>query len=153
MIEPKTIFRSATGVTDFLHTVSVAAPLFLILVGSYILYENLIANLAVRIAVLLGLLAAIAALAPLGSRLKHVEITEQCCRVLPSHTSPYEIRFNDIEDVSVNSLLGVFKLKIADSADVPRGSIWFIPQVTRGAHREKVIEEVRTLLAQRIENV
>jgi hypothetical protein len=147
---PKRLFRSATGLTDILHVLSIAGPLFLILLGSYVIYEKLIRDPVARTAVLLAILGVVAALAPMGSRLKHVDITEGGLRVLPSHISPYEIAFADIERISTVPVFGIVRLKVIASETLPNDSVWIILEVPEGRTRREVLEECCVFLQQRL---
>ncbi|MBZ5551486.1 MAG: hypothetical protein LAO21_02110 [Acidobacteriia bacterium] len=143
---PVRLFRSATGLTDLLHVLSIAAPLFLILLGAYIIYGNLIADSVARTAVLVAILAVVAALAPVGSRLKHVDITENGLRVLSSHIPPYDIAFADIERISMVPVFGIVKLKVSASETLPSDSVWIILETPDGRTRQEVLEEFRGFL-------
>jgi hypothetical protein len=147
---PKRLIRSSIALTDTLHVVSIAGPLFLILVGSYVIYEKLIADSVARIAVLVIILGVVAALAPLGSRLKQVEITESGFQVFSSHLPSYGIAFNDIECFSTVSMLGMVILKLSASDTLPNDSIWIILETPEGKTRREGLEEVRVILQQRI---
>ncbi len=150
MVQARVLFPSEDALTDTLRTLSIAAPVFLILIGCYILYENLLPDLWLRSIVLVSLLIAVAVVAPFGGRLKHVEITEQSFRVLPSNTVPYEIQFADVEGFSIEPLLGVVKLKLGSSESLPTDSVWFIPKVTQGRTRHQQLEEIRSFLKQHL---
>jgi hypothetical protein len=144
MTNSTVVFRSATSLTDFLHTLSIAAPLFLILLGSYVVYENLIVNMALRVAVLVAFLGAVALLAPMGNRLKHVEITRHGCTVLSSHGHSHEISFCDIEGCVVQRPLGIVKLKVRATTKLPGDSVWFIPETPAQKSKKESLEEVQT---------
>ncbi|MBZ5535099.1 MAG: hypothetical protein LAO31_04020 [Acidobacteriia bacterium] len=148
---PILLFRSSTGLTDTLHLLSIAGPLFLILLGSYVIYEKLITDPFVRTAVLLAILGVVAGIAPMGSRLKHVEISKYSLRVLASHLPSYEIVFADIERISTVPVLGMVKLRISASETLPNDSVWIILEVPDGKTRQKVLEECRGFLQQRLE--
>jgi hypothetical protein len=150
MPAPILLFRSATGLTDFLHLLSIAGPLFLILLGSYIIYEKLITDPVVRTAVLLAILGVVAGLAPMGSRLKHVEISKYNLRVLASHIPSYELAFADIERISTVPALGIMRLRIGASETLPNDSVWLILEVPDGKTRRKVLEECRAFLQQHL---
>lgn len=137
--------------TDTLHVLALAGPLFLILIGSYLIYRNLITDFMVRAVVLLAILGIVAAIAPLASRLKHVEITEQSCRVLPSHVLPYDIAFEEVDSFSVDSITGMVKLKLTASPTLPSDSVWFILEARAGKTKREGLQEVRTFLKQRVQ--
>jgi hypothetical protein len=149
MTNEKILVRSSTGLTDFLHILALAVPIFLILVGSYILYEDLIANVWWRAAVLLGLLASVALLAPLGSRLKHVEILENNCRVLSSHTDARSISFGDVEQVSIIPIIGIIRMKLQASRQLPSDSVWFIPRIDAPESHREGLQRIRSFLEKR----
>lgn len=144
------LFHSATGLTDILHVLSIAGPLFLILLGSYVIYERIFSDPVVRTAVLLAILGVVAALAPMGSRLKHVDITESGLRVLSSHIPPYEIAFADVERMSTHPAFGIVALKISASETLPNDSVWIILETSEGKTRREVLEEFRVFLQQRL---
>jgi hypothetical protein len=148
--QPKRLFRSSIALTDTLHMVSIAGPLFLILMGSYVIYEKLIADFVTRMAVLVAILGIVAAIAPMGSRLKQVEITESGFQVFSSHVPTYGIAFTEIERFSTISILGVVMLRLSASDTLPNDSIWIILEVPAGKTRREGLEEVRVLLQQRI---
>jgi hypothetical protein len=150
MSEPKVLFQSSASNTDFLHTLAVAAPLFLILVGSYVLYQHLIGSLVIRLEILLIILVIVAWVAPFGSRLKHMQVSEEGCVVFPSHTDPYTIEFREIEVISINHSLGVVKLKLCASSHLPGNAVWFIPEPQEGASKDELLENVRSFFFQRV---
>ncbi len=151
MENSKVIYRSVTSLTDTLHTISIAAPLFLILVGCYLLYRNVIENAVLRLMVLIGLLMLVAILAPLGGRLKHMEITESACRVIPSHSDPYEIEFGEIEAVNIQPAFGIVKIRLFPTKMLPGDSVWFIPETPEGISKRSHLEEVRAFLQSHME--
>ena len=144
------LFRSATGLTDILHVLSIAGPLFLILLGSYVIYERIFSDPVVRTAVLLAILGVVAALAPMGSRLKHVDITESGLRVHCSHIPPYEIAFADIDRISRLPMFGIVTLKLSASETLPNDSVWIILEAPEGKTRREVLEEFRVFLQPRL---
>lgn len=145
-------YHSNTSATDTVHTVSLAAPIFLVLLGCYILYENLIPVMVERIVVLMALLAGVAILAPFGGRLTHLEMTDQACRVIPTHTAPYEIAFNDIERFSISPWMGVVKLTLHASEMLPRDSVWFIPEIPNGKSKREELHEIQEFLKSHIKS-
>jgi len=146
MTNDKILFRSSTGLTDFLHVMSLAVPIFLILLGSYILYEGLIVNEWWKAAVLLGLLASVALLAPLGSRLKHVEILEENCRVISSHTDACSISLGDVERISIIPIIGIIRMKLQASRQLPSDSVWFIPKIDAPESKSEGLQRIRFFL-------
>ena len=108
-------------------------------------------DLVVRAVVLLAILGIVGAVAPLASRLKHVEITARSCRVLPSHVLPYEIAFAEVDSFSINFITGIVKLKLTASGTLPSDSVWFILEARAGKTKRERLQEVRSFLKQRVQ--
>lgn len=150
MTEQTGPLHSARSLTDFLHMVGIAAPIFLILLGCYLLYKDLISDPLLRVTILVALLIGVAVVAPLGSRLKNLEITEHGLEVRPFSTEHYRISFDDIEHFSLSPIFGIVKLRIGATPSLPRDSVWFIPERRTGQSRHMMMSEVETLLAKHL---
>ncbi|MDD5542666.1 MAG: hypothetical protein PHX83_05785 [Acidobacteriia bacterium] len=144
----KVLFRSSTGLTDLLHTVSLAVPIFLILLGSLILFKDLIPNPWWKSLTLAGLLALVALVSPLGSRLKQVEIFEKSFKIESAHGEARVISFEELGSTSVIRLIGIIRMNILPSDQLSSDSVWFIPEVTAVQSRRVVLEEIRGFLDQ-----
>lgn len=142
--------RSAKELTNFLHTLGIAAPIFLILVGCYLIYRDVLHESFMRTLVLILILVVVALLSPLGSRLRNLEFNENGCEIQPFHTTAYQIAFEDIDRFSIDPLFGIVKLKLGATEGLPSDSLWFIPDRPAGLSRREYQMEISAYLNRRL---